>query len=105
MALPVIPATTPTTVPASAAVTYGNCWVAQFTSQAQDPNGAIQVMARLRKYGTLPDGTLGFSPTDKPVQIFINDVAALAATNPDVAAAMAALVTAIQNYASAQGLL
>jgi hypothetical protein len=105
MTTPVIPASSPTNVPAQGAMTYGNWWISQFMVQAQNPNNPVRVTAILRKYGTLPDGSLEFSPTDAPVTLTIPDLFAAAATNTDMASAIDALIAQVQALGTSQNVL
>jgi hypothetical protein len=70
--------------------------------------GAISVQAALKYYGTLEDGTKVFHPTQPMIGLSVDDLMALAAntsTYPKTAAVIPALLDAIIEIGTAQGIL
>jgi hypothetical protein len=77
----------------------------------QDTNvitGKIRVQAALKYYGVLDDGTKVFHPTQPMIGLSVDDLMALAAdatTYPKTAAVIPALLDAIIEIGTAQGVL
>lgn len=102
-----IPATKPTTMPASDAKTFDSWWL---SSVALFGDQAVQANVTFRKYRVAGDGSNDYSPVDAPVSLNVPDVLNVAATRaaagkPALATAVQALLTAAQELAGEQGLI
>jgi len=101
-----IQATSPTTVPASAAKIYDKWWLSLHIAGNQKP----RAMITLKKYRTLDNGSNEFSPVDKPISFAIADVLTVAASRaasnkPALSNAMTALYGAVQEIAGEKQLI
>lgn len=101
--MPVILATTPTTLPPSPGATYDKWWV--YSIQVNGANPAdVEASVQLRKYRLLPDGvSIEFSPSDAVVQFTVGQI--VQSTDPNVQSAFGAILAAVQALAAAQNLL
>jgi hypothetical protein len=98
-----IPATKPTTVPATSEVVYDKWWVAQIMVQAQDPKKPVRFLANLKKFALINNEVV-FGPDDAVI-INIPNLFNLAGKNQKVKDAMDALMAAIEDYGASENLL
>lgn len=105
MALPVIPAGSPTVVLPSVGQTYDRYWLKDLVIHAKDPSKRINVLAVLHKAGIALDGSTVLSLVDGDVTILLPDLFAAAAAmdaigDHTLSQAMAAVLDGIVAYAN-----
>ena len=87
MSLPVLPAASPTTIPAKV---YDRVWVEEIVIKGPDPNGEVIGEVKLHKYGMF-DGLAELEP-DGGQWIRIDNMLEESAKDADLAAAMGSLI-------------
>ncbi len=106
MALPVIPASTPTVVPPVAQKTYDRYWLSNVTIDGTNPNTAVEAVAVLQKARVDQNtGAWELSPNDQPVTLAIGDVLQAAANDPDLANVVGGLLAYLVKLGTARGVL
>lgn len=105
-----IDATNPTAIPAREEVTYPNWYVVGLVLNGRDkhseaPRQIVNVIATLAKCRFLEDGSAEFSPSGETVQVAINDIMALAASDAAVAEWLTGSIALIVAKATEQGVL
>lgn len=101
-----IPATNPTVLPAIPERVYDRWVIVEVliagTGTSEDP---VRGQVRFRQYREMPGGAMDFAPPGAEAILLEPDLHALAAGDPEVAAALEAFRHAAVKQAQAQGLL
>ena len=100
MSLPILPASSPSTVPAKV---YDRIWIEDITIKGADPNGEISGAVKLRKYGMF-DEVAELDP-DYEKWITIPNMLEVSATDTDLATAMTSLVSYITKLGQAEDII
>ena len=100
MSLPILPASSPSTVPAKV---YDRVWIEDITIKGADPNGEISGAVKLRKYGMF-DGVAELDPNYEK-WITIPNMLEVSATDTDLATAMTSLVSYITKLGQAEDII
>ena len=87
MSLPILPASSPTTIPAKV---YDRVWVEEIVIKGPDPNGEVIGEVKLHKYGMF-DGLAELEPNGGQ-WIRIENMLEESTTDADLAAAMGSLI-------------
>jgi hypothetical protein len=75
--------------------TYDSWWISAMTINAADPNKAVKVNAVFRKCSRDETGVGTYSPVDKAATYQVDDLFALAATDPAIASLVDTLISTI----------
>ncbi len=104
-----ITTTNPLTVPATVERTYDLWWLTNLTINAGDPNGIATATANFRRFTRDEYGVGHFAPTtgmgddDASANYHIENVFALAASDPNVAALIDNLINTVGELARTAG--
>lgn len=96
-----LPASNPTVTQPIASQTYSGWFLYDLHTVGGDPNN-VQGVATLRKARQNADGTIDYSPLGEMVVISLGNL--LASTDPNVQAAVQAVMQAIASQAQIQGI-
>jgi len=99
MPIETLNAATPVTVPSK---TYDKVWVEELVIRGYDPNGDVTADARLRYFGEF-DGVREFAP--EVVRISAGNLLTNPENDPDLDAAVTALMAYVAKLAAAQGVI
>jgi hypothetical protein len=102
-----------TVVPATQEKVYDVWWLSQFVIDAADANLPVKAIVTMNKAHrdvmpateTEPEKVIYEYSPEPPLHFVINDVFAEAATSPEIAATVVAILTNIQIYGTKKGLL
>jgi hypothetical protein len=102
--LPVISATTPTTIPPVDEKVYDRWWMSELRVSANDPNSPIVTIAKLQKSRSV-NGVTELSPVDNPVYIRIDDTLSAATTDANLAQVVGTILAYVAGYGQANSLI
>lgn len=102
----VVPGTPEVVIPAVPQRQYDRYWITRLRILSPDPNAPTTALVILTKGCKNADGTWELSPNPEDVKtVEIDDVFAMAASNPDLAQVMGGLLAVIGAIGTAQGKL
>jgi hypothetical protein len=95
----------PTVVPATSEKTYNLWWIEKLVGETTNKGNSTQSFAIsfVFRKARFANNAYEFSEHDNPVVYRVDDVFALAATNPDVATILGGLITLAGTLAKADG--
>ena len=100
MPLPILYAAEPLTVPAKS---YDKVWIELIEVSAPSPTGDASATVRLRRFGTDEDGNVHTDPESHRLEV--KDILATSATDPELAAAVQALIGYIAKAGQQSGVI